>query len=126
MPADIIAFPAHRARPPIACAVPDPVVADAGTADAGTADAGQGRLRRALERLNAASTQQRQAVTGWRQALSDLQVSMRALDQRLTRYRDQLDQLQTDVTDLHGHAQRLERWASHAERRDFSTPGQQG
>ena len=129
MPAEIIAFPARRARLPMVGTTPGPI--DLATditvpADTQATQASRDRLRHALERLNAASTHQRQTVTGWRQALSDLQASMRALDQRLTRYRDQLDRLQTDVTGLHSQAQRLERWACNAARQERSTPKQRG
>ena len=108
MHAEIIAFPARRSSRP--SSAPDIKTAPA--------EDGKGRLLQALERLNAANNRQREAVAGWRQALSDLQSSMHALNGRLGAYRGQLEQLQDDLGGLRDEAQRLERWASDAERRE--------
>ena len=98
MPADIVAFPARRA-------VPEPY---------------RDRLRRALDNLDTARVTQRDAIAGWRKALSDLQVATRALETRLEKFNGQLDRLQSDVTGLRDEASRMERWASAAERQQGS------
>jgi ABC-type transporter Mla subunit MlaD len=78
-------------------------------------DDGQGRLRRALEGLDAAVAGQRSAVAAWRSALADLGTVMNGLGESMQRYRASLDTLDNRVAKLHSQAVQLERTAAAAQ-----------
>jgi septal ring factor EnvC (AmiA/AmiB activator) len=90
--ADILAFPADRARPP----------------------SPETRLARALANLEAALPKQREAALALQEASAALKTSVGALEARLLSHRDGLSQLANQVTQLNGEACRLEAWADSA------------
>ena len=90
--ADILAFPADRARPP----------------------SPETRLARALAKLEAALAEQREAALALQQASAALKTSVGALEARLVSHRDGLSRLANQVTQLNGAARRLEAWADNA------------
>jgi hypothetical protein len=69
---------------------------------------GQERLRRALQGLDQALTQQREAVAAWRSALGELGGVVSGLGDSLRGYRSGLDTLATRVDSLHAQSVRLE------------------
>jgi hypothetical protein len=75
----------------------------------------QERLARALLALDRAITEQRTSVAAWRNALSDLSITMRSLSGSVQRYRSSLESLDAKVCGLRGEANRLERWADEAQ-----------
>lgn len=87
--ADIIAFPAERARPP----------------------SPESRLARALASLEAALAEQRTAARALHDASATLRTTVAGLEARLVAHRDGLQHLATEVTLLNGEARRLEAWA---------------
>jgi chromosome segregation ATPase len=74
----------------------------------------QERLTRALESLNAALAEQRNALKAWRGAMAELKASTTALEEGLQRYRGNLRSLSNSVTSLHQKARSLESWADSA------------
>lgn len=74
----------------------------------------QQRLTRALESLNAALAEQRDALKAWRGAMTELKASTIALEDGLQRYRGNLRSLSNSVTTLHQKARSLEWWADDA------------
>jgi hypothetical protein len=74
----------------------------------------QERLRRALDSLNAALTEQRAALKAWRGAMGELKESTTALEDSLQRYRGNLRSLSNSVTSLREKARSLETWADQA------------
>lgn len=91
--ARIILFPVRGAAP----------VAQGGDA--------QQRLTRALASLDAALSEQRTAMAGWRDSLDHLRKATTGLGLSLQRYQRTLGKLGADVSDLHAQAVRLEKWA---------------
>lgn len=78
--AEIIAFPgAFKAQPE------EPVLPDVSPHD---------RLRRALEMLEAAQLEQRQALATWRDAIAALSASASGLNRSLETYQESLSRLQ--------------------------------
>ena len=102
--AQIIPFPSRRPATPVRRQPNDAV----------PADDGQERLRRALKSLDAAVSEQRDAVAAWRGALADLGTVMAGLGQSVQRYRGSLDALDGRVAGLNAQAVQLERTADTA------------
>ena len=94
--AQIIPFPAKAAAP--------------GKADPRAQDP-QERLTRALASLDSALSEQRAAMSGWRESLDHLRKATTGLGLSMQRYHRTLGKLGADVSDLHAEALRLERWA---------------
>ncbi len=69
------------------------------------------RLTRALASLDAALSEQRSAMAGWRESLDHLRKATTGLGLSMQRYQRTLGKLGADVSDLHAQALRLERWA---------------
>lgn len=95
--AQIIPFPS---RAPVAAAAapvatPDP----------------QERLARALSALDAALSEQRTAMAGWRESLDQLRKTTNGLGMTMQRYHQTLGKLGSDVTALNQQARKLEAWA---------------
>ena len=95
--ADIIPFPA---RP-----VP------AGSAGARAPAADDGRLGRALAKLDLALAEQRAAVAAWQDGLVTLGGSLAGLDGSLRRYGNRLAGLRAHTETVHAQARQLEAWA---------------
>lgn len=93
MPAQIIPFPLRQSR-------------------AGSPQ--DTRLRDSLARLQTASDQQRHAIAGWRQALSELRASMLTLDDSMQRYRLRLETLRAGLDGVRDQSRRLEAQADRA------------
>lgn len=87
--ADIITFPAERARPP----------------------SPESRLARALASLEAALAEQRTAARALHDASATLKTTVAGLEERLVTHRDGLSRLATEVGLLNSEARRLEAWA---------------
>lgn len=90
--AQVILFPTRSSVPP----------------PTGTAEQ---RLTRALASLDAALSEQRTAMVGWRESLDHLRKATTGLGLSMQRYQRTLGKLGADVSDLHAQALRLERWA---------------
>lgn len=71
----------------------------------------QDRLARAVESLNKAMADQRQAVAAWREVLAELKASTTKLDESLRGYRSNLRTLGNSVSALHSKARSMEAWA---------------
>ena len=69
------------------------------------------RLSRALIGLNDAVMAQRDALAGWKSALTELQTVTGRLGASLRNYHDNLGHLDTRVATLHSEATKLEAWA---------------
>lgn len=69
------------------------------------------RLARAVAGLSQALTEQRAAVTAWRDALGTLKTSTAGLQKSLTRYQGKLQSLSDNVAALRTQAQSLGQWA---------------
>jgi hypothetical protein len=74
----------------------------------------QERLARALAALDAALTEQRIAMGGWRDSLDQLRRTTNGLGLSMQRYQRTLGKLGDDVAALHAQSVRLERWAETA------------
>jgi hypothetical protein len=72
------------------------------------------RLTRALASLDAALTEQRQAVAAWRDSLHALRQTTEGLGSSLRRYDGVLGTLNDRVAGLNTQARQLERWADKA------------
>lgn len=103
--AQIIPFPTRMAA---ADAVLQPAP------DSALSESPQERLARALASLDAALTEQRTAMAGWRDALDQLRKSTNGLGLSIQRYQRTLGKLGDDVAALNTQAVRLERWADGA------------
>ncbi len=97
--AQVIPFPS---RAPVAPAAVQPATTTNDPAD---------RLARALASLDAALTEQRAAMAGWRESLDQLRKTTNGLGLNMQRYHRTLGKLGEDVAGLHSQAVRLERWA---------------
>lgn len=102
--AEIIPFPARTTAQ--GSAAGSPVGNDA-----------QERLARALASLDAALSEQRIAMSGWRESLDHLRKATTGLGLSMQRYHRTLGKLGTDVAELHSQAVRLEDWAEDALKR---------
>ena len=71
----------------------------------------QERLARALASLDAALTEQRSAMVGWRESLEHLRKATTGLGLSMQRYHRTLGKLGADVANLHAESVRLEQWA---------------
>jgi len=71
----------------------------------------QERLARALASLDSALSDQRAAMSGWRESLDHLRKATNGLGLSMQRYHRTLGKLGSDVSELHAEALRLERWA---------------
>ena len=96
--AQIIPFPS---RVPVAAAA----------APAVAAPDPQERLARALTALDAALSEQRTAMAGWRDSLDQLRKTTNGLGLTMQRYHQTLGKLGSDVTALNQQARKLEAWA---------------
>ena len=76
---------------PDATVIPFPRTAPAG---------GQERLRRAMERLQAALGAQREALSDWHFAMTELGVGMAGLSHALACYQDSLSGTESELTSL--------------------------
>lgn len=74
----------------------------------------QERLARALASLDSALSEQRDAMSGWRESLDHLRKATTGLGLSMQRYHRTLGKLGTDVADLHAKSVQLERWADDA------------
>ena len=105
---------ADSARPPSAQIIPFPAKAGPrAKVDSRLHDAPdpQERLARALASLDRALSEQRAAMSGWRESLGELRKATTGLGLSMQRYHRTLGKLGTDVSELHAEALRLERWA---------------
>lgn len=87
--ADILPFPAHRARPP----------------------SPQSRLARALDSLRDALAEQHQAAVALQGASAQLRATLAELHARLESHQAGLGRLAGDVNSVNAEARRLEGWA---------------
>jgi septal ring factor EnvC (AmiA/AmiB activator) len=101
-------IPTIEAAPPTATIIPFPARRQP---DAPTP---QERLARALESLNAALADQKEAIAAWRDVLGELKSTTTGLDQSLQQYRTTLRTLGTSVSSLRAKARSLEQWADSA------------
>lgn len=99
MPAEIIPFPARKNS-------------DSQNTDSRPEPENRVRLRAALDRLNSANRRQQEAVAAWRQALSELRLSMQSLDNSMQRYSLRLASLRAGVDGVHEQAIKLEQRAA--------------
>ena len=74
----------------------------------------QERLANALNALNAALTNQREALAAWRSVLGELKTTTSGLDENLQRYRTSLRTLGNSVSSLRDKTKTLETWADSA------------
>ena len=74
----------------------------------------QDRLANALNALNAALTNQREALAAWRSVLGELKTTTSGLDENLQRYRNSLRTLGNSVSSLRDKTKTLETWADNA------------
>lgn len=77
-----------------------------------TAD--QERLATALNTLNTALANQREALAAWRKVLGELKTTTSGLDENLQRYRNSLRTLGNSVSSLRDKTKTLETWADNA------------
>lgn len=71
----------------------------------------QDRLANALNALNTALANQREALAAWRKVLGELKTTTSGLDDNLQRYRASLRTLGNSVSSLRDKAKSLETWA---------------
>ncbi len=74
----------------------------------------QERLANALNALNAALANQREALAAWRAVLGELKTTTSGLDENLQRYRSSLRTLGNSVSSLRDKTKTLEAWADNA------------
>ena len=105
--AEIIPFRVRAQSP----AAPRPFVSAEGVSAPAQMTLAQQRLARALETLNTALIDQRQAMAAWRSSLADLKTSTTGLGDSLERYRANLASLGQGVASLRAQAKTLRDWA---------------
>ncbi len=86
------------------------------------ADGSMERLRRALLVLDAALTEQRNAVSQWQGALGELRGSVGGLGTTLCSYQNALSALDGKVEALKTHSERLAAWSDDIPRSAATTP----
>lgn len=91
--------------------IPFPARAPAPAAPAATTPDPQARLARALSALDAALSEQRTAMAGWRESLDQLRKTTNGLGLTMQRYHQTLGKLGSDVSALNQQARQLEAWA---------------